>query len=59
MYQDAINLYGCNMIEYLPYKEKRDNYMSNDFILKIRDDHWKGVQIRGRPALSGGATWQV
>ena len=56
MYQDAINLYGCNMTEYLPYKEKWDNYMSNDFILKIRDDHWKGVQIRGRPALSGGAT---
>ena len=46
IYQDANNLYGCSMSEYLPYKHRKwDKFMSIDFILKIRDDHWKGYRF--------------
>ena len=46
IYQDANNVYGCSMSEYLPYKDlKWDTFMSIDFILKIRDDQWKGYRL--------------
>ena len=45
-FQDANNLYGCSMSVYLPYKDlKWDTFMSIDFILKIRDDQWKGYRL--------------
>ena len=44
IHQDANNLYGCGMSEYLPYKDlKWDSFMTIDFTLKIRDDHWSGT----------------
>ena len=46
IYQDANNLYGCSMSEYLPYKDLEwDNLMSIDFILKIRDEHCRGNRL--------------
>ena len=43
IYQDANNLYGCSMSEYLPYKDlKWDNFMKLEYILEAPDDHWTG-----------------
>ena len=43
IYQDANNLYGCSMSEYLPYKDLEwDNLMKLEYILEAPDDHRTG-----------------
>ena len=43
IYQDANNLYGCSMSEYLPHKDlKFNNKIEFDTILNTFDDHETG-----------------
>ena len=57
IYEDANHLYGCNMTEYLPYKDlKSDNNENLETILNTSADNDMGYIIKdSRSTCSGGA----